>query len=264
MADHETSKELFQKYLQDAETTPFSGWNFEHLTETHRMIEAPLGWNYYNVIFPWLSASETMLDMGTGGGEVLSRFKPLPAYTYATESYRPNISVAKKRLEPLGVKVIELREEKHPPFNRNLPFDDDVFDLTINRHEGYSPSELLRILKSGKKFITQQVGSLTVLNLRQSLLNTAIEKIANWNLQSAVSELESAGFEIPYQQEEISYMRFYDIGAIAYYLKAIPWIIDGFTVKKYKDQLWKLHDHIHRDGYYDIINHKFVIIAEKP
>lgn len=254
-------EEMFETYLEQARNTPFSGWNFEYLTKTGRMVEAPVKWNYYNIVLPYLLRAETMLDMGTGGGEVLSGFQPLPPGTYATEQYRPNIPVARERLEPLGAKVVEIKEE-HPPYNTNLPFDDEFFDLIINRHEAYYPRELMRILKSEGMFITQQVGSISVLNLRQ-FLNRKDETIANWNLEYALNELKSVGFNILEQQEDIQFYRFYDIGAIAYFMKAIPWIIEDFKIDKYKGRLWELHIRIQENGFYDTLLHRFIAVAQK-
>jgi hypothetical protein len=113
----EELRELFEKYLEQAEKAPFSGWDFGYLTRTHRMVESPLNWNYYNIVLPWLSKAETLLDLGTGGGEILSGFSPLPPVTYATEQYKLNVEVARKRLESLGVKVFEIVEEDSPPYN---------------------------------------------------------------------------------------------------------------------------------------------------
>ena len=168
-------KRSFEAYLKQAEEASFSGWDFSYVYGTGRMTETPLRWNYYTEVMPYLRQAETMLDMGTGGGEMLARFQPLPPTTYATEQYHPNVAVAKKRLEPLGVKVFEIAEEKEPPFNRDLPFDDEFFDLVINRHEAYYPPELMRILKPGGSFITQQVGSLTNVNLVQFFLDFGID-----------------------------------------------------------------------------------------
>lgn len=46
----------------------------------------------------------------TGEGKFLSSLSPLPKHTYATEAYIPNIQVVRNRLEPLGVKVYEVKE----------------------------------------------------------------------------------------------------------------------------------------------------------
>ncbi|UCB43180.1 MAG: class I SAM-dependent methyltransferase [Dehalococcoidales bacterium] len=257
-----TLEEMFETYLEQARNTPFTGWNFEYLTKTGRMVEAPVKWNYYNVVFPYLLRAEAMLDMGTGGGEILSGFVPLPPSTYATEQYKPNVTVARERLEPLGVKVFEIEEEKEPPFNTNLPFDDEFFDLIISRHEAYYPRELMRVLKPEGTFITQQVGSIGVINLKQFLTEKA-ETVSNWNLYSAVEELKSARFKILEQQEDIQFYRFYDVGAIAYFMKAIPWIIEDFRIDKYKDRFWELHLQIQEREFYDTPLHRFIIVAQK-
>jgi hypothetical protein len=262
MVNQETSKKTFETYLEQAISTPFTGWNFEYLTKTGRMVEAPVKWNYYNIVLPFLLRTENMLDMGTGGGEVLSQFQPLPMTTFATEQYKSNVAVARERLEPLGVKVIEIEEEKEPPFNASLPFDDGFFDLIISRHEAYYPQELMRVLKSEGIFITQQVGSISVLSLRQ-FLTGKYEPTANWNLKSAVEELKSAGFNILEQEEDVQSYRFYDVGAVAYFVKAIPWIIEGFEIDKYRDRLWELHIQIQENGFYDTPLHRFIIVAQK-
>jgi len=256
---------MFEIYLQQAENMPFSGWNFEYIAKTKRMVEAPSTWNYHNIVLPHLLKANTLLDMGTGGGEVLSRFNPLPPDTYATEQYKPNVTVARERLEPLGVKVVQV-DEKYMN-NEVLPFEDQMFDLIINRHESYYPPELMRILRPGGLFITQQVGQ-GLWNLKKTL--TGKEGIkSDWNLETQVKGFESAGFQILDAREDTQFIRLYDIGAIAYWLKAVPWIIEDvtgvpdFTVEKYKDRLWELHCQIEKDGFYDCSYALFIIIANK-
>lgn len=255
-------KDLFDHYIDEAYKQTFSGWDFSYLTASKRMHEKPLKWNYFNIVKPFLLKASCMLDMGTGGGEVLSTLSPLPPEVFATESYKPNIRIAKKKLESLGVTVIGLEEEKEPPFNSNLPFEDEHFDLIINRHEGYYPKELKRILKVNGIFITQQVGSISVLNLLQ-FLNQKTTSVANWNLKSAINELESYDFRIIASGEDVAFIRFYDIGAIVYYLKAIPWLIEDFNVKSYKEELWDIHLRIAKEGYFDVLYHRFYLVSEK-
>jgi len=42
------------------------------------MKEFPLTWNYYNEIMDYCNNAQTILDMGTGGGEKLSALPFLP------------------------------------------------------------------------------------------------------------------------------------------------------------------------------------------
>src|SRR5260370_37893245 len=53
-----------------------------------------------------VSRATAVLDLGTGGGELLSRLAPFPPIAIATESYPPNVAVASRRLAPLGGKVV--------------------------------------------------------------------------------------------------------------------------------------------------------------
>jgi hypothetical protein len=53
------------------------------------------------------------------------------------------------------------------------------------------------------------------------------------------------------------------VGAIVYQLKAVPWQIPDFSVERYLDRLKAIHTKIQRDGYVDVLEHRFFIITEK-
>ena len=256
---------MFDKLLAEAEATPFSGWDFGYITRTRRMVEAPVRWSYYNIVLPKLRESESLLDMGTGGGEILSSFAPLPPVTHATEQYVPNLAVARERLEPLGVKVVQIDDSYAN--NEVLPFEDQTLDLIINRHESYHPPEVMRMLRPGGLFITQQVGQ-GLWSLKKGLTGSEGPE-SDWTLEALVGKLKSAGFRILDAREDTQSIRFYDIGAIAYWLKAIPWIIEDaigvqdFTIEKYRDRLWELHLQIERDGFFDCSYALFIIVARR-
>lgn len=245
---------LFNQLLQSSEED-FKGWDFSYLNQTSRMAEFPLSWNYTIELLKYLPQSKHLLDMGTGGGEFLSTL-PVPKDTKATEAYKPNVPIARNRLEPLGIKVYEIDSDFH------LPFEDYSFDLIINRHEAFIPTELKRIIKEDGVFITQQVGGKNDEDLNQ-LFETNQSEYHDWGLQVALDGLEEAGFTILDKKENITKTRFYDIGAIIYYLKAIPWQIPDFSISKYQTQLIKIHNMIMDKGYLDITCHRFFIIAKK-
>lgn len=250
----------FEIYLRQAEETDFSGWNFSYLGRTGRMCTTPLEWNYYILVFSELNNVETLLDMGTGGGEFLSILSPLPPKTVATELYEPNVPIARKNLEPLGVEVVAF-EECGPSGYEKMPFENEYFDLVINCHESYFPPELKRILKPGRLFVTQQVGSENLVSLVEFLTGREYST-TEWNQKVAVEELTSAGLSILKCRENIFHYRFYDVGAIAYLFKAIPWMIDGFSISQYKEKLWQLHLQISEKGYYDTQYHRFMITCK--
>jgi SAM-dependent methyltransferase len=254
--------DYFEYLLDEIDSYEFSGWDFSYITGTGRMQEVPIRWNYYSKINPYLCNADRLLDLGTGGGERLSKFTPLPKETYATEGYKPNVEIAKKTLEPLGIKVIEVDGKAGPPFNSNLPFEDNYFDLIIDRHEAYCPQEINRILKDDAHFITQQVGSATIMNLIQLFDNKGLE-VSNWNLNYAEKELLQANFDIVSSMEELSFIRFYDIGALGIYIKAFPWVFPEFTARKYENELLYIHKRILNNGFIDVLYHLFFIDAVK-
>lgn len=242
----------FEEVLRSTDMS-FSGWDFSYLGKSGRMQEFPLRWNYFNLVLQALRQSEAMLDMGTGGGEFLSSLGNLPAHTCATEGYAPNVEVARQRLEPLGVKVAYITEDG------NLPFEGGEFDLVINRHESYNTQEVHRILKPGGCFITQQVGGRNDQEFND-FLQAPNDEFAHWNLDYAVSELKPY-FEVIKREEEITRTRYFDLGAIVYYLSVIPWQIPDFSVIKYENQLRELHRILEQQGFWDTSCHRFIIAA---
>lgn len=232
----------------------FHGWDFSHLDG--RMVEDPLPWQYPVVLSRYLPAARSLLDLGTGGGEFLSALAGRPARTCATEGYPPNLELARRRLNPLGIAV-------HPVSSDLLPFTDEEFDLVINRHESYDPAEVRRVLHGGGVFVTQQVGGLNDIDLNAAL-DAPAPLYQNWCLTGAVAQIQAAGFNLLACDEFIGKTRFYDIGAIVYYLKCIPWQVPDFELEPYLERLTLLAAEIERKGCRDFILHRFLLTAQKP
>jgi len=252
------SNDLFEFLITEAEAH-FSGWDFSYIDE--RQSQTPLRWSYVSECLLRVRKANVILDMDTGGGEVFSRFAPFPPQTYVTESYLPNVKIAREKLEPLGVKVVALEDEEP----RELPFDERFFDLILNRHGYYRAEEVQRIIQPGGTFVTQQVGNRNDIGIRQLLSAPNPEPIEAWDdLAKATADLESAGFKLIKAMEDIYLQRFYDVGAIVYQLKAVPWQIPDFSVERYFEQLKDAHQQITRQGYVDVAEHRFFIIAELP
>ena len=82
-----------------------------------------------------------MIDLDTGGGE---RFfwEPRPVGPgrkwWQPKNIPPNFRLATERLAPLGVQVVDVRLTDDDP----MPFAAGEFDLVLNRHAGFNPSEV--------------------------------------------------------------------------------------------------------------------------
>ncbi|MGC1191686.1 MAG: hypothetical protein WA861_13920 [Candidatus Binatus sp.] len=259
----------FDELIAAAESQPFAGWDFAYLMD--RMVEAQLPWDYVVEVLERLTAVSALLDLGTGGGEVLSQPAPLPPRTFATEEYAPNAPIAARRLHPFGAQVVryEAPMENYAapgpprPNKPGLPFRDRTFDLVIDRHEAYLSAEVFRILRSGGRFITQQCGGTNYLELND-LLGIPRPSYEPWGLEAAKAQLQSAGFEQVSGREQFHTTLFRDVGAVVYYLRTVPWQVPDFRVSKHLGSLREIHRQIETSGPLKTRAHHFLVEAVKP
>ncbi len=92
----------FDHQIQAALSQELAGWDFTWFNQHTK--ETPLPWDYRSIVLDRMRGIKNLLDIGTGGGEFLSSLAPLPENTCATEGYPPKVDVARRRLEPLGVR----------------------------------------------------------------------------------------------------------------------------------------------------------------
>lgn len=243
----------FETLVNEAQRHPFSGWDFSYLAG--RYLEEKPSWDYRSLVLERMRGVKSTLDLGTGGGEFLSSLQPLPKETFATEAYPPNIPIARGRLEPLGVKLLEVSADN------DLPFEDGFFELIIDRHESFDAAEVFRILKPGGRFVTQQVGPQ---NNREISERFQVRSPYHWTLQIGLAELEDAGFRIVGTKDELHNAAFSDVGALVYYLNAIPWEVPGFSVQRNGTQLRTIHAQIQASGRFEVTNHRCLIEAIRP
>lgn len=249
--------ERFEAYLAHA-GGELVGWSFSSMTTAGRMGADQLPWSYGSLVIPHMSHANDMLDMGTGGGELLSNLRPLPPNTHATEAWAPNVPVARERLEPLGVTVHAVGDDDP------LPFANASLDLVLNRHDSWDSHELRRVLRPGGTFITQQVGGQNDAELNELLGTPPAEDYSDWTLDRAMEDLAEAGMIVVEGQEAFPPTRFYDIGALLFYLKAVPWQVDDFSVETHRVQLYEIHLLIEQQGWLEVGGHRFLIHAECP
>lgn len=247
--------ELFQRLVTEALEQEFSGWDFHYLAG--RWKESPLSWDYPQIVRKHISPEISMLDMDTGGGELLSSLQPLPQNMYAIEGYPPNVPVARNRLEPLGVEVVQSCGDDP------LPFEDGFFDLVINRHGSFIAAELHRVLKPGGIFITQQVGGQNNFKLNELIQEKPEFKFSYWTLDMAAQQLTDAGLQAIVKKEEFPETIITDIGALVFHLKVISWQIADFNVDKYHDKLVQIHNMIQDESELRIRSHRFIIEARR-
>lgn len=243
----------YEELVTEALDAPFQGWDFSWLRGRSKQAEP--SWSYDDRARQLIVAAESLLDLDTGGGELLASFAPLPEHTAATESWEPNIPLARNRLAPLGVEV-------RVPEGNELPAADGEFGLVINHHGGAAESEIARVLRPGGTYLEQGVGSHNLADLNQALGAPSYEGRAT--LDATSEALQAAGLKIVDGQEEMPEHVVYDIGALVYFLKVISWQVPDFDVDRYDAKLRGLDAAIRADGHVVFHDHRYLVEARKP
>jgi SAM-dependent methyltransferase len=238
------------------EQQPFIGWDFSYLDG--RLLEGQAPWSYTTRAAELMKKSASVVDLDTGGGERFLKLRPhWPPKVVATESYPPNFKLATERLTPFGAQVLDIEIGDF----RLMPFADNEFDLVLNRHASFNAAEVARILIPGGTFLTQQVHGLWADDLL-----AAFDAKPQWpdsTPEKYVPRLQAAGLEIVNQQNWSGELAFTEVGAIVYYLKAVPWLVPGFSVETHLNYLLKLQEQLEKQGKLVFSARKYLIEAHK-
>lgn len=251
----------FDELLTEGESVDVSTWGAGMLTG--RLVEDPPPWHYPELLRPYLDSADSVLDLGTGDGARLLEARPLPTHAVACEGWAPTLPAAAANLRPAGVSLVHCEdgpENTDPapdPDHPGLPFRDASFDLVVDRHTSFDPSDVHRVLRAGGTFVTQQVGSRHGSEVR-ALLGLPPADAVTWDLAAAVDQVAAAGFEVVDSGEAFPRMRWTDVGALVAYLRSVPWYLPDFTVAAYRDRLCELHE----SGRMEVDFHLFWLVAK--
>ena len=247
----------FESLVAEAESVPIEGWDFTWLDG--RASEERPSWRYSERVAARMGRCSRMLDIETGGGELLASLPEFPPLLVATEAWRPNVVVAAHRVRPRGGHVVMVGENR-----AGLPFGDCTFDLVTSRHPvATSWEEVARVLCPGGCFLSQQVGPHSVGELAEFMMGPQPPSAAR-DPETARAEAQAAGLEVHELRGETLRTEFRDIGAVVYFLRLVVWIVPGFTVERYRERLEELHDRIEKSGPFVAHAARFLIEARKP
>ncbi|MCB0111751.1 MAG: GNAT family N-acetyltransferase, partial [Caldilineaceae bacterium] len=245
------------EFWKQEEQAPFAGWDFSYLDG--RMLEEDVPWSYETRAQELMRQVTALLDMDTGGGERLLEMRSAwPDRVVATEAYPPNLKLARERLAPLEVTVLDVDVSNELA----MPFADGEFGLILNRHSAFNSHEIARVLAPGGHFLTQQVHGLYAHDLLDAFGVAPLWPDAKPEFYLPL--LQAAGLEIVMSEDWTGKLTFTDVGALVYYLKAVPWTVPGFSVATHLDQLLALQQRLEREGALVFAAKKYIIDARKP
>ncbi|HUQ39034.1 MAG TPA: methyltransferase domain-containing protein [Acidimicrobiales bacterium] len=247
----------FDQLVAEAVAAPIEGWDFGWLDG--RATEERPSWGYAGLVAERAADASRMLDIQSGGGELLAGLPAFPQLLVASEGWPPNLEVAAARLRPLGGQVVAAHDDRPA-----LPFADDSFDLITSRHPVTTWwDEIARVMAPGGTYLSQEVGPHSLRELREFFLGPQPPG-SRRDPDLARRNAETAGLVVEDLQEARLCTTFDDVGAVVYFLRLVVWIVPGFTVERYRDRLRALHEEIGRNGQFRATATRFLIRASKP
>lgn len=250
------TNELIKSWKAEEEIAHIHGWDFSHL-EGRYTEQDDLPWDYRAVIGEYLRPEMKILDIDTGGGEFLLSLNHPHENTAATENFPPNVELCKEVLLPLGI------DFRAGGGKEKLPFDDDSFDMVINRHGDFHAKEIYRVMKPGGLFITQQVGAENDRELVDLLCGETDMPFPDQYLSITTPKFKDAGFAILRGEEAFRPIRFFDVGALVWFARIIQWEFPDFSVDTHLENLLIAQKVLEEHGTIDGRIHRFLLVAQK-
>jgi SAM-dependent methyltransferase len=250
----------FDTLIDEAARQPVDGWDFRWLDG--RATEERPSWGYAGLLAQRAASSAALLDLQTGGGEVLAEVlaaaAPLPGRIVATEGWPPNTALARARLAPLGVDVLEVVD------SADLPCQSRSFDLVTSRHpSAIRWDEIARVLRPGGSYFAQHVGAGSNHAVSEFFLGPQPVGQAR-TLDNTVAQAEAVGLSVVDAREESLRVEFFDIGAVVYFLRKVVWTVPGFRVTNELGRLRELHELMQREGPFVSQSSRILIEARRP
>jgi SAM-dependent methyltransferase len=226
-----------------------------HLEVSPVRLSPALPWDYKARARQLLADARSVLDMGTGGGEVFSGIlQGSSVRATATESWPPNVLIAALRLRPLGAQVVQADSLR-------LPFASGAFDLVLNRHEELDPAETARVLAPGGALLTQQVRPD---NWRE--LNDFFPRRTAFppHFELYQQGFRVAGLAVQRVETHKTMVAYPGLGDIVYLLTALPWEVPAFDVVRDIDALLALDKALRGPQGIVLTESHYMIEAHKP
>jgi SAM-dependent methyltransferase len=129
-----------------AQVPPRRGWDFSGMN----VLRQPVPWNYHDLVVRYLRFDDSVLDIGTGGGETFSQLASFFGRGLGID---------------IDAEMIQLAAANSTPGNVRFRVDgarleavSETFDVILDRHAPFDLEAIADHLKPAGYFVTQQVG----------------------------------------------------------------------------------------------------------
>jgi SAM-dependent methyltransferase len=250
--------------IAEGDSVPVEGWDFSWFAG--RATEERPSWGYARLLSERIGRADAVLDIQTGGGEVLAEAvskaragtgAARSAVLVATELWPPNLALAARALAPYGGRVVAAADEGQ------LPFADAGFDLVSSRHPVVDVwPEIARVLAPGGSYFAQHVGPGSNRELTDFMMGPQPVSRSR-SPRVAAAAARRAGLEVVDVREQALRVEFFDVAAVVHFLKKVLWTVPGFTVARYAEPLARMHEYIQRHGSFVSHAQRFLIEAQR-
>jgi SAM-dependent methyltransferase len=254
-----------EELIAEGDAVPVEGWDFSWFDG--RATEERPSWGYARLLSARIGRASAVLDIQTGGGEVLAEAVRTtrsatgaagPAILVATESWPPNLALADRALAPLGGAVVGADDEA------DLPFADASFDLVSSRHPVIDVwPEIARVLAPGGSYFAQHVGPGSNRELTDFMMGP---QPVSWSRSPRVAAAAArrAGLDVVDVRDQALRVEFFDVAAVVHFLRKVLWTVPEFTTAGHAEPLARMHAHIQRHGSFVCHSQRFLIEAQRP
>jgi len=212
------------------------GWDFSKIAKRKKVVGKK--WDFLKIIKKYINKETILLDIGTGGGEMLLRVAKFVKKAYGIDKSKSMIITARKNLKKSKLSNVEfiLADAKR------LPFPKEFFDVVISRHAPFYAGELFRVLRPGGFFITQQVKEKDKQNIKTIFGRGQMFSQRDGVLMNKyIKELKHKGFKI-LKKDTYNAVEYYKtIDDLIFLLKNTP-IIPDFDLKKDEKNIKKIEE----------------------
>ena len=210
-------KTSYTRYELDsllATVSPRVGWDFTRMNDWR----APTTWDYRTIVSEHLDPSYDVIDIGTGGGEMLLTFAGSVRSGLGIDLDPQMVSVATENGR--GTANVSFRHGSH-----TLDGISERFDVALSRHAPFNVESVSATLKPDGLFITQQVGEHNMGNVKSALGQSVPAPIAPTSFDDGSLEL------VDFREYDVDYV-VSDVESLVFWLSALDVLhadVDGST-----------------------------------
>lgn len=192
--------------------------------------------------------------------DVVDSAPSLPTRMAVTEGWPPNAAMARNRLGPRGVQVVDVDADDP------LPWANASFELVTSRHPVRTPwAEIGRVLQPGGRYLAQHVGPASAFELIEWFTGPLPDEVRDGrHPRHDRAGATAAGLVVDEIGRARCRMEFFDIGAVVYILRKCVWWVPDFTVQRYDARLHDLDAQIRRHGAFVAHSSRLLVRAHRP